>query len=80
MDRMSRTASLRVMAPRSWGRTDRWWAPLGVTRRIPVHIVYLTAFEDETGSHVRLLPDIYGRDKKLLAALTGTGIAPDLDL
>jgi murein L,D-transpeptidase YcbB/YkuD len=39
-------------------------------RKIPVHIVYLTAFEDETGSNVRLLPDIYGKDKKLIAALT----------
>jgi murein L,D-transpeptidase YcbB/YkuD len=38
-------------------------------RKIPVHIVYLTAFEDETGSQIRLLPDIYGRDKKLIAAL-----------
>lgn len=38
--------------------------------KIPIHIIYLTAFEDSTGSHIRLLPDIYGKDKKLMAALT----------
>ncbi len=38
-------------------------------QHIPVHIIYLTAFEDETGDHLRLLPDIYGKDRKLIAAL-----------
>lgn len=35
--------------------------------KIPVHILYLTAFEDDTHSHEILLPDIYKRDAKLLA-------------
>lgn len=34
--------------------------------KIPVHIVYLTAFEDGTGG-VRFLEDIYKKDRKLLA-------------
>lgn len=33
--------------------------------KIPVHIVYLTAFEDSTGKQIRFLRDIYGRDAKL---------------
>ncbi len=37
--------------------------------KIPVHIVYLTAQEDSAGSHIRMVPDIYGRDKKLMALL-----------
>lgn len=36
--------------------------------KIPVHLVYLTAFEDESGN-LRFLEDIYRRDKKLLAKL-----------
>jgi murein L,D-transpeptidase YcbB/YkuD len=42
-------------------------------QKIPVHIVYLTAFEDETGGRVRILKDIYGRDEKLMAMLVETG-------
>lgn len=38
-------------------------------RKIPVHLVYLTAFEDTSGQHVRFLADIYNRDKKLMALL-----------
>jgi murein L,D-transpeptidase YcbB/YkuD len=38
--------------------------------RIPVHIVYLTAFEDNSKQHIRLIPDIYNRDSKLIAALS----------
>lgn len=37
--------------------------------KIPVHIVYLTAYEDSTNSHINLLGDIYKRDAKLIAAL-----------
>ncbi len=37
--------------------------------KIPVHIAYLTAFEDSTGSHIRYLGDIYQRDGKLMSAL-----------
>jgi len=37
--------------------------------KIPVHIVYLTAFEDTTGSHIHLVSDIYNRDAKLIQAL-----------
>lgn len=37
--------------------------------KIPVHLIYLTAFEDTTGQHLRFLPDIYKLDQKLIAAL-----------
>ena len=38
-------------------------------KKIPVHLVYLTAFEDTTGHSIRFMTDIYSRDKKLIAAL-----------
>jgi len=41
----------------------------GLRNRIPVHIAYLTACEDTTGVHIQFAPDIYGRDKKLIASL-----------
>jgi murein L,D-transpeptidase YcbB/YkuD len=37
--------------------------------KIPVHIVYLTAFEDSTGTQVRFLGDVYKRDAKLMALM-----------
>ncbi len=37
--------------------------------KIPVHIVYLTAYEDTTGKHVRLINDLYKRDAKLVSYL-----------
>jgi murein L,D-transpeptidase YcbB/YkuD len=37
--------------------------------KIPVHITYLTAFEDLSGKHVRFAQDIYGRDDKLMGVL-----------
>jgi murein L,D-transpeptidase YcbB/YkuD len=37
--------------------------------RIPVHIVYLTAYKDSTDSHLRLLDDIYKRDVKVASKL-----------
>ncbi|OSZ81757.1 hypothetical protein CAP35_00375 [Chitinophagaceae bacterium IBVUCB1] len=37
--------------------------------KIPVHIVYLTAFEDTTGTQIRLLTDVYKRDRKLKSLL-----------
>ena len=37
--------------------------------KIPVHIVYFTAFEDSTGGHARLVNDIYKRDSSLLALM-----------
>ncbi len=36
--------------------------------KIPVHIAYLTAFEDTTG-HLRYIRDIYNRDGKLISVL-----------
>jgi murein L,D-transpeptidase YcbB/YkuD len=42
---------------------------INLQTKIPVHIVYLTAFEDSTRQHIRLLPDIYKKDQKLVAAL-----------
>lgn len=37
--------------------------------KIPVHIVYLTAFEDTTGHHIRFVKDIYKRDSALVSLL-----------
>jgi murein L,D-transpeptidase YcbB/YkuD len=37
--------------------------------KIPVHITYLTAFEDSTGSHIRLLNDVYKHDSLLVSLL-----------
>jgi murein L,D-transpeptidase YcbB/YkuD len=39
---------------------------------MPVHITYLTAWVD--GGVVNFRSDIYGHDKKLLAALAGKAI------
>ena len=38
-------------------------------KKIPVHLIYLTAFEDSTGQRIRFLSDIYHRDSKVIAAL-----------
>ncbi len=37
--------------------------------KIPVHITYLTAFEDTTGMHLQFTRDIYQRDEKLISLL-----------
>ncbi|MCD6013397.1 MAG: hypothetical protein K0Q79_3259 [Flavipsychrobacter sp.] len=37
--------------------------------KIPVHITYLTAFEDTTGKHIQFPRDIYHRDDKLMTLL-----------
>jgi murein L,D-transpeptidase YcbB/YkuD len=37
--------------------------------KIPVHIVYLTNFEDTTGKHIRFINDVYGRDLPLISML-----------
>ncbi len=42
---------------------------VSLSRKIPVHIVYATAFATENGIEFRT--DVYGRDKKLYAALFG---------
>ena len=38
-------------------------------RKIPVHLIYSTAFFGANGVEFR--PDVYGRDRKLYAALFG---------
>jgi murein L,D-transpeptidase YcbB/YkuD len=38
-------------------------------KKIPIHLVYATAFRGENGVEFR--PDVYGRDRKLAAALFG---------
>lgn len=38
--------------------------------KIPVHITYLTAFDDSTGKHIQFARDIYNRDEKLISVLT----------
>lgn len=37
--------------------------------KIPVHITYLTAFEDTTGKHLQYPHDVYHRDDKLMSLL-----------
>ena len=37
--------------------------------KIPVHITYLTTFEDSTRSHIRLLNDVYKHDSLLVSML-----------
>jgi L,D-transpeptidase YcbB len=40
-----------------------------LSNKIPVHIVYLTAFEDSKNARIHFIPDIYKRDRKLQALL-----------
>ncbi len=42
---------------------------VNLPKRIPVHLVYATAFATDNGIEFR--PDVYGRDQKLYAALFG---------
>jgi L,D-transpeptidase YcbB len=55
----------KIDATLASGKTTR--VPL--TDHIPVHLIYSTAFEGDNGIEFR--PDIYGRDRKLNAALFG---------
>jgi len=55
----------RIDATIAAGRTMKVPLP----RRIPVHLIYATAFKGENGIEFR--PDVYGRDRKLYAALFG---------
>jgi L,D-transpeptidase YcbB len=53
---------------------DNVWAGgentrIDLPKRIPVHLIYATAFSSENGIEFRT--DVYGRDKKLYAALFG---------
>jgi murein L,D-transpeptidase YcbB/YkuD len=48
------------------GKTTR----VSLPQLIPVHLVYATAFEGD-GGILEFRPDIYGRDRKLDAALAG---------
>ncbi len=40
-----------------------------LANKIPVHITYLTAFEDTTGQHIHFIKDVYHRDDKLISML-----------
>jgi murein L,D-transpeptidase YcbB/YkuD len=42
-------------------------------RKNPVHLIYATAFKDENGVEFR--PDVYGRERKLYAALIGRSLS-----
>lgn len=44
---------------------------IGLDRPVPVHVAYLTADADASGT-VKLLPDPYGRDARVARALGGT--------
>jgi murein L,D-transpeptidase YcbB/YkuD len=56
----------RIDAAFASGKTTRVPLP----KRIPVHLIYATAFEGDGGS-IEFRPDVYGRDRKLDAALSG---------
>lgn len=47
------------------GGRETW---LHLEPELPVHLVYFTAFPDQTGQ-IRVFPDIYGRDAEVWAAL-----------
>lgn len=51
---------------------------LNLSHPVPVHLVYFTAFPDETGQ-IRRYPDIYGRDGRVFAALAKAGLDGRLD-
>ena len=42
---------------------------VSLPKRLPVHLIYSTAFKGENGIEFR--PDVYGRDRKLYSALFG---------
>ncbi len=77
--RLSRPADLAYellgdKAGLSRGEIDAIWAggettKVTLPKSIPVHLVYATAFATEKGIEFR--PDVYGRDRKLYAALFG---------
>lgn len=56
----------RIDAAFASGKTTR----VALPQRIPVHMIYATAFEGDGGS-IEFRPDVYGRDRKLDAALSG---------
>ena len=56
----------RIDAAFASGQTTR----VSLPQHIPVHLIYATAFEGDGGS-IEFRPDIYGRDRKLDAALNG---------
>jgi len=49
-------------------------AVLNLVESVPVHLVYFTAWPDDSGS-MGYRRDIYGRDKKLFSALAEAGVA-----
>jgi hypothetical protein len=51
----------------AWGGPERW---IKFRRKIPVHLVYMSAFVDEHGTLV-VRDDIYDFDKKVTAILKG---------
>ena len=52
---------------------------ISLDRPLPVYVLYWTAIADQAGS-VEFRPDIYGRDTKLLAALSGQRLMGRLSL
>ena len=42
---------------------------ISLKTKIPVHITYLTAFEDSTQTHLRLLEDVYKHDSLLISLM-----------
>ena len=59
-------SATRIDSAFASGKTTRVVLP----ERIPVHLIYATAFEGDGGS-IEFRPDVYGRDRKLDAALSG---------
>ena len=76
--RLSRPADFAyaLLEPAGYARdaVDAIWASgqntrIDLPRKIPVHLIYATAFSSENGIEFR--SDVYGRDRKLYAALFG---------
>lgn len=62
------------MFDRALARDREVW--LQLTPNVPVHLVYFTAFPDETGQ-IRFFDDVYGRDAAIWDRLQVAGL--DLD-
>ncbi|MDP5308115.1 L,D-transpeptidase family protein [Paracoccus spongiarum] len=61
----------RAMFQRALSGGRETW--LALTPKLPVHLVYFTAFPDETGQ-IRFHDDIYGRDAALWRQLAAVGL------
>ena len=78
MEQPVRFAEILLAESNGWpsGRVKELWdkgvnSPVGLEKKIPVHMVYFTAVVDETGK-VDISADVYGLDNKHATALFGS--------